>query len=85
MNQWTGSKLGKKYIKAVYCHLAYLTYMQNKSCEMLGWINHKLELRLLGEISLTSDMQMTPPYGRKQRGTKEPLDEGKRGEWKKLA
>ena len=59
--------------------------MQNKSCEMLGWINHKLELRLLGEISLTSDMQMTPPYGRKQRGTKEPLDEGKRGEWKKLA
>ena len=59
--------------------------MQNKSCEMLGWINHKLELRLLGEISLTSDMQMTPPYRRKQRGTKEPLDEGKRGEWKKLA
>ena len=59
--------------------------MQNKSCEMLGWINHKLESRLLGEISLTSDMQMTPPYGRKQRGTKEPLDEGKRGEWKKLA
>ena len=80
MKQWTGSKLGKKYIKAVYCHLAYLTYMQNKSCEMLGWINHKLELRLLGEISLTSDMQMTPPYGRKQRGTKEPLDEGKSGE-----
>ena len=85
MKQWTVSKLGKKYIKAVYCHLAYLTYMQNKSCEMLGWINHKLESRLLGEISLTSDMQMTPPYGRKQRGTKEPLDEGKRGEWKKLA
>ena len=85
MEQWIGSKLGKEYIKAVYCHLAYLTYMQSKSCEMLGWINHKLESRLLGEISLSSDMQMTPLYGRKRRGTKEPLDEGKRGEWKKLA
>ena len=85
MEQWIGSKLGKEYIKAVYCHLAYLTYMQSKSCEMLGWINHKLESRLLGEISLSSDMQMTPLYGRKRRGTKEPLNEGKRGEWKKLA
>ena len=85
MEQWIGSKLGKEYIKAVYCHLAYLTYMQSKSCEMLGWINHKLESRLLGEISLSSDMQITPLYGRKRRGTKEPLDEGKRGEWKKLA
>ena len=85
MEQWIGSKLGKEYIKAVYCYLAYLTYMQSKSCEMLGWINHKLESRLLGEISLSSDMQITPLYGRKRRGTKEPLDEGKRGEWKKLA
>ena len=50
-----------------------------------GWMKHKLESGLLGEISITLDMQMTPPYGRKQRGTKEPLDEGKRGEWKKLA
>ena len=61
VEQQTGSKLGKEYIKAVYCHLAYLTYMQSKSCEMLGWVKHKLESRLLGEISITSDMQMTPP------------------------
>ena len=49
MEQWTGSKLGKEYIKAVYCHPAYLTYMQSMSCEILGWMKHKLELRLLGE------------------------------------
>ena len=54
------SKLGKEYIKAVYCHPAYLTYMQSTSCEMLGWMKHKLESRLQGEISITSDMQMTP-------------------------
>ena len=58
--QWTGSKLGKDYIKTVYCHLAYLTYMQNISCEMPGWMKHKLESGILGEISITSDMQMTP-------------------------
>ena len=57
----TGSKLGKEYIKAVYCHAVYLTYMQSTSWEMLGWMKHKLESRLLGEISITSDMQMTPP------------------------
>ena len=51
MEQQTGSKSGKEYIKAVYCHPAYLTYMQNTSCEMLGWMNHKLKSRLLGEIS----------------------------------
>ena len=56
----TGSKSGKEYIKAVYCHPAYLTYMQTTSCEMLGWMKHKLESRLLGEISVTSDTQMTP-------------------------
>ena len=61
MEQWTGSKLGKEYIKAVYCHPAYLTYMQNTLCEMLGWMNHKLESRLPGEISITLDMQMIPP------------------------
>ena len=77
MEQWTGSKLGKEYIKAVYCHPDYLTYMQNRSCEMPGWMKHKLESRLLGEISVTSDMQIT----RKWR-TKEPLDESERGEWK---
>ena len=80
MEQQTGSKPGKDYIKAVYCHPAYLTYMQNTSCEMPGWMKDKVESRLLGEISITSDMQMTPPYGRKQRGTKEPLDEDVRGE-----
>ena len=53
MEQQTGSKLGKEYIKAVYCHLAYLTSMQSTSCEMLGWIKHKLESRLPGEISIT--------------------------------
>ena len=59
MEQQTGSKLGKEYVKAVSCHLAYLTYMQSASCEMLGWMKHKLESRLPGEISITSDMQMT--------------------------
>ena len=61
MEQQTDSKLGKEYIKVVYCHPAYLTSMQTTSCEMPGWMNHKLESRLLGEISITSDMQMTPP------------------------
>ena len=65
MEQWTGSKLGKEYIKAVYCHPAYLTYMQSISCEMPGWMKHKLESRLLGEISITSDRQMTPPLWKK--------------------
>ena len=59
MEQQTGSKSGKEYIKAVYCHLAYLTYMQSTSCEMPGCMKHKLESRLPGEISITSDMQMT--------------------------
>ena len=61
MEQQTSSKLEKEYVKAVYCHPAYLTYMQSTSCEMQGWMNHKLELRLQGEISITSDKQMTPP------------------------
>ena len=56
MEQQTGSKLGKEYGKAIYCHPAYLTYMQSTSCEMLGWMKHKLESRLLGEISVTSDI-----------------------------
>ena len=59
--QQTVSKLGKEYIKVVYCHPAYLTDMQSISCEMPGWMKHKLESRLLGEISITSDTQMTPP------------------------
>ena len=61
MEQWTGSKVGKEYDKAVYCHPAYLTYMQSTSCEMLGWMTHKPESRLPGEISTTLDMQMIPP------------------------
>ena len=60
MEQQTGSKLGKEYIKAVY-HLAYLTYMLSTSCEMPSWIKHKIESRLPREISIASDMQMTPP------------------------
>ena len=67
MEQKTGSKSGKEFIKAVYCHPAYLTYMQSTSCEMLGWKKHKLESRLLGEISITSDMQMTPPLWKKAK------------------
>ena len=61
MEQLTGSKLGKEYDKAVYCHPAYLTYMQSTSCEMIDWMNQKLESRLPGEISTTSDMQMIIP------------------------
>ena len=63
--QRTGSKLGKEYHKAVYCHPAYLTFMQNTSYKMPGWMKHKLESRFPGEISITSDMQMTPPLWQK--------------------
>ena len=80
MEQQTGSKSGKEYIKAVYCHPAYLTYMQSTSCETLGWMKHKLELRFPGEISITSDIQMTPHLWQKCRETDESLDESKRGE-----
>ena len=65
MEQQMGSKSGKEYVKVVYCHPAYLTYMQSTACKMLGWMKHKLESRLLGEISITSDMQMTPPLRQK--------------------
>ena len=58
MEQWTGSQLGKEYVKAVYCHPAYSTNMQTTSCKILSWTNHKVELRWLGEISTTSDVQM---------------------------
>ena len=60
VEQWTGSKLGKEYDKAVYCHPAYLTSMQSTSCKILSWMNHKLESTLLGDISTTSDMQIIP-------------------------
>ena len=65
MEQETGFKYEKKSVKAVYCHPAYLTSMQSTSHEMLGWMNHKLESRLLGEISITSNMQMTQPLWQK--------------------
>ena len=65
MEQQTGSKLGKEYVRAVYCHPAYLIYMQSTSCEMPGWMKHTLESRLLREISITSDMQLTPPLWQK--------------------
>ena len=67
MKQWTGSKLWKEYIKAVCCHPAYLTSMQSTSCEMPGWMKHRPESRLLGEISVTLDMQMTPPLWQKAK------------------
>ena len=77
MEQQTGFQLGKEYVKAVYCHPAYLTYMQRTSCKMLGWMKHKLESRLPGEISITSGTQTTLPLWRNQR-SKEPLDESER-------
>ena len=79
MEQWAGSKLGKEYNEAIYCHPVYLTYMQSMSCKMPGWMSYKLESKFLGEISTTSDMQIHF-NGRKRRGTKEPLDESQRGE-----
>ena len=79
MEQRTGSKLGNENIKAVYCHPAYLTYTQSTLCKMSGWMKHKLESRLPGEISITSDFQMTPLLWQKIR-TKEPLDESESGE-----
>ena len=81
MQQQIGSKSGKEFVKAVYCHSACLTYMQSTSCKVLGWMTNKLELRLQGEISITSDMQMTPPLWKKaKRIGKEALDESERGE-----
>ena len=67
MEQQNDSILGNDYVKAVYCHPAYLTSMQNTSCQMPGWMKHKLKSRLLGEISITSDMQMTPPLWQKAK------------------
>ena len=65
MEEWTGSKLGKEYVKAVYCHPACLPYIQSISCKMPGWKKHKMESRFWGEISITSDMEMTPPLWQK--------------------
>ena len=71
--QQTGSKLGKEYTKAVFCHPAYLTYMQTTSCKMPGWIKHKLESRLPEEIWITSEMQMTPHLWQKAKRRKNLL------------
>ena len=70
MEQQSGSKLGKEYVKAVCCHPVYLTYMQNTSCKMPRWMKDKVESRLLSEISITSDMQMTPPLRQKAKNNK---------------
>ena len=75
-------QIGKGVCQDTYCHLAYLTYMRSTWHEIMGWMKHKLESRLLRKISITSDYQMAPPYGRKRRGTQEPLDESERVEWK---
>ena len=72
MEQWTGSKSGKEYVKAIYCHLAYLTYMQSTSWETLGWMKHKLESRLMGEISIITLMAES------EEELKSPLMEGKK-------
>ena len=79
MEQWTGSKLGKEYVKAVHCHPAYLTHMQSTLCEIQGWMKHKLESRLPGEISTTSDMQIIPPLWQRVKRNQEPPDESERG------
>ena len=78
MEQWTDSKLRKEYVKAVYYHPAYLTYMQSTLCKTPGWMKHKLESRLPGETSINSDMQMTTLMA--ERATKETLDESERVE-----
>ena len=75
----TGSKKGKDYNKAAQCHAAYLNYMQRTSCEMPGWMKHKLESRLSGEMSVTSDTQMTPTVLQKVKKKKHLLDESERG------
>ena len=67
LEQQTDSILGKENVKAVYCHPAYLNYMHDVACEMPGWMKHKLESRFLGEISVTLDMQMTPPLWQKAK------------------
>ena len=84
MEQEIVSKLGKDYIKTVYCHAAYLTYMQNTSCEMPVRMKHKLESRLPGKISITSLGRWHHSYGRKRRGIKKPPDESEREEWKRF-
>ena len=82
MEQQTGSKYGKEYIKTVYCHPAYLTYMQSTSWETLGWRKHKLESRLPGEINNLRYADDTTLMSESEEELKKPLDESERGEWK---
>ena len=82
MEQRTSSKLGKEYIKVVYCYPAYLISMQSTLCKMPGWMEHKLESRLREKYQQSLICRWHQPYGRKWRGIKEPLDENERGEWK---
>ena len=80
MEQWTGSELGKEYVKAVYCHPAYLIYMQSISCKMLGWMKHKLESRLWGEISITFTYADDTTLMAESEELKSLLDESERGQ-----
>ena len=85
MEQQAGSKLGKEYVKAVYCHPAYLTYMQSISCKILGWMKQKMESKLLGEISITSDIQMMPPLwkkAKKMQQLKPDMEQWTASKWK---
>ena len=82
MEQQTGSKSRKEYVKAVYCHHAYLTHMQSTSWETLGWMKHKLKSRLPEKYQYPHIHRLHYPYKRKRRRTKEPLHESERGEWK---
>ena len=86
MEQWTGSKMGKEYVKTVYCHPDYLIYMQSTSCEMPGWMKHRLESRLPGEISIASKMQMTPLMPESEEELKSLLmkvkEESEKAGWK---
>ena len=83
MEQWTGSKLGEEYVKAVYCHPDNFTYMQSTSCEISGWMKHKLESRLPGKTAITSDDDTTLMAENKEE-LKGLLMKVKRGQWKKL-
>ena len=74
MEQQTGSKSGKEYVKAVYCHPTYLTYIQSISCEIPGWMKHKMESRLQGEISITSIISITLPLWQKVKEESEKVD-----------
>ena len=78
MKQQTGSKLGKEYVKTVFCHPAYLIYIQSTSCEIPSWMKHELESRLPGEISINSDTQMTPPLWQKVKKNQRTSDESER-------